>query len=75
MIFESILGLYLQSLLLTIVFMVVVSGFWFLGRMIRRVDKTVQERQDALYDLMMINVMTIPILSFGVLGVLLMLKA
>ncbi|WP_398582977.1 DUF4059 family protein [Streptococcus suivaginalis] len=73
--FESILGLYLQSLLLTIVFMVVVSGFWFLGRMIRRVDKTVQERQDALYDLMMINVMTIPILSFGVLGVLLMLKA
>ncbi|MBO4107878.1 DUF4059 family protein [Streptococcus suis] len=75
MIFESILGLYLQSLVLTIVFMVVLSGFWFLGRMIRRADKTVQERQDALYDLMMINVMTIPILSFAVLGVLLMLKA
>ncbi len=72
---QTILSLYLQSLLLAAVAVIFVSLIWFLARMIKRTDKTLQARQEVLYDLLIINVMTIPIISFGIVGILLMLKA
>lgn len=72
---QTILSLYLQSLLLAAVAVIFVSLIWFLARMIKRTDKTLQARQEVLYDLLIINVMTIPVISFGIVGILLMLKA
>lgn len=71
---QTILGLYLKGLLIAAVLVVLASLFWFLVRLIKKKDKTVQERQEVLFDLLIINVMTIPILSFGVVGILLMLR-
>ncbi|MCG9907752.1 DUF4059 family protein [Streptococcus suis] len=56
--------------------MIITSSLvWFIWRATKGVDKTLQERQDFLFDLLMINVMTIPIAAFGVVGILLMFKA
>lgn len=71
---QTILSLYIQSLLYAAILVVLASGTWFLLRLIRRKDKTVQERQEVLYDLLIINAMVIPILSFGILGILLMMR-
>jgi hypothetical protein len=43
--------------------------------MIRRKDKTAKERQSHLYDVLLIVIMTIPVLSFATLGLLIVLKA
>ncbi|MGT2715589.1 DUF4059 family protein [Streptococcus respiraculi] len=72
---QTILGLYLKGLLIAAVLVVLASLAWFLVRLIKKKDKTIQERQEVLFDLLIINVMTIPILSFGVVGILLMLRA
>ncbi|MBF0819393.1 DUF4059 family protein [Streptococcus acidominimus] len=71
---QIILGLYMKSLLIAAVLVVFVSLGWFLIRLIKNKDKTTQERQEVLFDLLIINVMTIPILSFGIVGILLMLR-
>ncbi|MBF0787599.1 MULTISPECIES: DUF4059 family protein [unclassified Streptococcus] len=71
---QMILGLYMKSLLIAAVLMILASLGWFLFRLIKKKDRTMQERQEVLFDLLIINVMTIPILSFGVVGILLMLR-
>lgn len=71
---QIILSLYLQSLMISAGVVIFLSLCWFVMRAIKKVDKTVQERQEVLYDLLMINVMTIPIVSFGIVGLLLILK-
>ena len=70
---QRIFSLYLQSLFLTTAFIGGLSGVWILLRIASRKDKT--ERQAHLFDVLMIDVMTIPILSFAVMGILLVLKA
>ncbi|WP_155974596.1 DUF4059 family protein [Streptococcus ruminantium] len=72
---QNILSFYLQGLLLASLLIISVSLVWFVLRMTKGVDKTLQERQDFLFDLLMIDVMTIPIVAFGIVGILLMLKA
>ncbi|WP_155964257.1 DUF4059 family protein [Streptococcus ruminantium] len=72
---QNILSFYLQGLLLASLLIISASLVWFVLRMTKGVDKTLQERQDFLFDLLMIDVMTIPILAFGIVGILLMLKA
>lgn len=72
---QTLLGLYLQSLLYATLGILTMSIVWFLRRAFSGVDKTLQERRDVLIDLLIINVMTIPIVSFGIIGILLMLKA
>ncbi|HEL1584575.1 TPA: DUF4059 family protein [Streptococcus suis] len=72
---QIILGLYLQSLLISTGIVVFVSLCALFLRLVREIDKTRQERQEFLFDLLTIIVMTIPILSFGVVGILLMLRA
>ena len=71
---QTILGLYIQSLFLSAIVVILLSICWLFLRVVRQVDKTAAERQEFMYDLLMINVMTIPILSFGIVGILLMLK-
>ncbi len=72
---QNILSFYLQGLLLASLLVISASLVWFVLRMTKGVDKTLQERQDFLFDLLMIDVMTIPIVAFGIVGILLMLKA
>lgn len=72
---QIILGLYLQSLLIATGIVLLASLCWLFLRLVREIDKTRQDRQEFLFDLLIIAVMTIPILSFGVVGVLLMLRA
>ena len=72
---QSILSNYLQGLLIATIIVVLLSLIWFLIRALKIRDKTYQERQEFLYDLLLINIMTIPILAFGIVAILLMLKA
>lgn len=72
---QNILSFYLQGLLVASLLVILVSLILFVMRASRGVDTTAQERQDFLFDLLMINVMIIPILAFGVMGILLMFKA
>lgn len=67
--------LYLESLLITALLVGSFLGLWIGLRAVRRVDKTVRDRQVNLYDMLLIAVMTIPILSFAMMGILLVLKA
>lgn len=67
--------LYLESLLITALLVGSFLGLWIGLRAVRRVDKTVRDRQVHLYDMLLIAVMTIPILSFAMIGILLVLKA
>ncbi|HFU4343864.1 TPA: DUF4059 family protein [Streptococcus suis] len=71
---QNILSFYLQGLLIAAIFVIVISFIWFLIRASKSVDKTLQERYDFLFDLLMINVMTIPIVAFGVVSIILMIK-
>lgn len=72
---QIILSLYLQALVIAAMLVVTISAIWFMLRVAKGVDKTIQERHAALYDILMINVMIIPIVSFGIVGILLILKA
>lgn len=67
--------LYLESLLITALLVGSFLGLWIGLRAVRRVDKTVRDRQAHLYDMLLIAVMTTPILSFAMMGILLVLKA
>ncbi|MGQ7386953.1 DUF4059 family protein [Streptococcus suis] len=71
---QNILSFYLQGLLIATIFVIVISFIWFLIRASKSVDKTLKERYDFLFDLLMINVMTIPIVAFGVVSIILMIK-
>lgn len=67
--------LYLESLLITTLLVGSFLGLWIGLHALRRVDKTIKNRQAHLYDMLLIAVMTIPILSFAMMGILLVLKA
>lgn len=71
---HMMLGLYLQSLLIAVFCVMGLSLLWWLFRLARRSDKTRQARQSALYDLIVINLLTIPILAFGILALQMMIK-
>ena len=73
--FNQIFSLYIQSLLYTTVGVAILAGLWIGLRMLRRKDKTAKERQAHLYDVLLIAIMTIPVLSFATLGLLIVLRA
>ncbi|KGM37733.1 MULTISPECIES: DUF4059 family protein [Streptococcus] len=72
---NQIFSLYIESLIYTTIAVGIVDGLWIGLRMIRRKDKTAKERQSHLYDVLLIAIMTIPVLSFAVLGLLIVFKA
>lgn len=71
----TILSLYLQGLFFAIILVGFASLIWFLLRARKGIDRTVQERQEFLFDVLLIQVMTVPIVAFGMVGILLMIKA
>lgn len=73
--FQQILSLYLQSLVFTSLSVALFLGLWIGLRALRRKDKTAKARQAHLYDMLLIGVMIIPILSFAMMGILLVFKA
>ena len=72
---NQIFSLYIESLIYTTIAVGIVDGLWIGLRMIRRKDKTAKERQSHLYDVLLIAIMTIPVVSFAVLGLLIVFKA
>ena len=73
--FLEIFSLYIKGLLLAIVFVFLVGIIWKFWRAARKLDKTAKERQAFLYDVLMMSIMTIPVLSFAFMAILLMFKA
>jgi len=71
----QIFSLYFQSLVLTMLLVFIVLGLWIGLRALSGVDKTAKARQAHLYDMIMIGVLTIPVLSFATMSILLVLKA
>ena len=68
-------SLYFESLILTTILVVIFLGIWIGLRAMSGVDKTAKARQAHLYDMIMIGVLTIPVLSFATMSILLVLKA
>ncbi len=73
--FLEIFSLYIKGLLLAIIFVFLVGIIWNFWRAARKLDKTAKERQAFLYDVLMMSIMTIPVLSFAFMAILLMFKA
>ena len=71
----QLFALYLESLVLTILLVLLVLGIWIGFRALSGVDKTAKERQAHLFDMMMIGVLTTPVLSFATMSLLLVIKA
>ena len=71
----QIFSLYFQSLVLTMLLVLIVLGLWIGLRALSGVDKTAKARQAHLYDMIMIGVLTVPVLSFATMSLLLVIKA
>ena len=71
----QIFFLYFQSLVLTMPLVLIVLGLWIGLRALSGVDKTAKARQAHLYDMIMIGVLTVPVLSFATMSLLLVIKA
>ena len=72
---NQLLSLYIESLIITSVGVLVASAVWIGLRAARKKDKTAKERQLHLDDILLIDIMTIPVLTFAVIGVLFILRA
>lgn len=70
----QILSFYLQGLLYATVLVLALNGFWLFSRAVRKLDKTIKERQAMLYETLLISVMVIPILAFAMMGLLLVIR-
>ena len=71
----QIFSLYFQSLVLTMLLVLIIVGLWIGLRALSGVDKTAKARQAHLYDMIMIGVLTVPVLSFATMSLLLVIKA
>ena len=71
----QLFALYLESLVLTILLVLVILGLWIGFRALSGADKTAKERQAHLYDMIMIGVLVVPVLSFAVMSLILVFKA
>lgn len=71
----EIFSLYLKGLILSSLTMVSVCLLWTLWRAKTKKDKSLVERQAFLYEMLMIAILTIPILSFAFMSILVVLKS
>lgn len=72
---NDILMLYMQSLLFTAILVTILSFGWIGFRASRKKDKTLRDRRVHLYDVLLIAIMTTPVLSFAVMGLILAIRA
>ena len=70
----QIFALYLESLVITMLLVLIGLGFWIGLRALVGVDKTAKARQAHLYDMIMIGVLIVPVLSFATMSILIVLK-
>lgn len=71
----EIFSLYLKGLILSSLTVVSVCLLWTLWRAKTKKDKSLAERQAFLYEMLMIAILTIPILSFAFMSILVVLKS
>ena len=71
----NIFKFYLLGLVIAF-FVCLVIGVFCLGwRALRHLDKTVKERQCALYDAIMMSIVSIPVFAFAFMAILIVLNA
>lgn len=71
----ELFSLYLQGLFISICLVLGICLIWILLRARSKKDKTAIEKQAFLYDMLMIAILLIPIVSFAVMSILLVLKS
>ena len=71
----QLFSLYFESLILTALLVSIVLGIWIGLRTMSGVDKSAKARQAYFYDMIMIGVLVVPVLSFAVMSLLLLFKA
>ncbi|MGT2913505.1 DUF4059 family protein [Streptococcus tangpeifui] len=71
----DIFKFYLQGLFMAVAFVIFAVIVWLSYRALKLKDKTIKERQNALYDGIMMALISIPILSFAFMAIVLMIKS
>ncbi|MBM7636214.1 MULTISPECIES: DUF4059 family protein [Streptococcus] len=71
----DIFSFYIQGLMVSILVVTLFLAGWLFFRASRKLDKTVRERQAALYDALMMAMVSIPILSFAFMAIILMIRS
>ena len=71
----QLFSLYFESLILTAILVLIFLGIWIGLRAMSGIDKTAKARQAHLYDIIMIGVLVVPVLSFAVMSLIIVFKA
>ncbi|HEP1710601.1 TPA: DUF4059 family protein [Streptococcus pyogenes] len=71
----EIFNLYVKGLILSSLTMILICLIWTLWRAKTKRDKTLIERQAFLYEMLMVAILTIPILSFAFMSILVVIKS
>ncbi|HER2924064.1 TPA: DUF4059 family protein [Streptococcus pyogenes] len=71
----EIFSLYVKGLILSSLTMILICLIWTLWRAKTKRDKTLIERQAFLYEMLMVAILTIPILSFAFMSLLVVIKS
>lgn len=72
---QTLILFYLKGLLLSLLFVFILGTAMMIRRVLKKMDRTVRERQTALYHYLIIAILTIPIFSFAFMAILLVLKS
>ncbi|HER8208173.1 TPA: DUF4059 family protein [Streptococcus pyogenes] len=71
----EIFSLYVKGLILSSLTMILICLIWTLWRAKTKRDKRLIERQAFLYEMLMVAILTIPILSFAFMSILVVIKS
>ncbi|MGZ7139701.1 DUF4059 family protein [Streptococcus pyogenes] len=71
----EIFSLYVKGLILSSLTMILICLIWTLWQAKTKRDKTLIERQAFLYEMLMVAILTIPILSFAFMSILVVIKS
>jgi amino acid transporter len=69
-----ILQFYLKGLLISTFLVLILTALYLFTYLVRNTEKPWIERRNRIFDLILISILTIPILSFAVLGILVILN-
>ncbi|AXJ12337.1 DUF4059 family protein [Streptococcus pluranimalium] len=72
---HTLVSFYLQGLLLAAIVVFITGLAYMVNRAFKKVDKTAREKQEVLYDVLMICILTTPIFSFAFMALLLVIKS
>ncbi|PCS00907.1 DUF4059 family protein [Lactococcus fujiensis] len=69
-----VLQLYLQGLLISAILVLILSAIYAFAYLVRHSDLPWSVRRNRIFDLILVDLLTIPVLSFAFLGLLIILK-